>query len=189
MLKRFRFISMVLLLVCAYFSLNSCRCDTNKIMNKAGSWELPVLINHGKVEIPGVTIRMPDYIEKTNSKLVLLEFDSIYGGPIMLSSYQDLYEKYQDQGLVVISIFLDKSEEVIKKEITTYIKNSEDESGKIAYPVCWDLKQEVKTLYGITMMPTTFLINKDNKIVYEQSGWSKELVNELEQKIKEFLNQ
>jgi len=193
MLKRVGFISMLLLLVCACFSLNSCRCDTDKTMKKAGSWELPVLVNNGKEEIPDVTIKIPEYIEKTDSKLVLLTFNATWGEPTkgVLAIYQDFYEKYQDQGLAVIGISIDNSEnlrEIIIKDVVE-MKHEDGSPANITYPVCWDLKQEVKTLFCITSIPVTFLINKENKIVYEQSGFSGNLMKELEQKIKEFLNQ
>jgi len=193
MLKRVGFIPMLLLLVCACFSLNSCRCDTDKTMKKASSWELPVLVNNGKEEIPDVTIKMPEYIEKTNSKLVLLTFNATWGEPTLfeLAIYQDLYIKYQDQGLAVIGIFIDNSENLRENIIEEVLemKLVDGSPANITYPVCWDLKQEVKTLYGFTSIPITFLINKENKIVYELSGFSENLMKELEQKIQEFLNQ
>ncbi|MDD4664192.1 MAG: redoxin domain-containing protein [Caldisericia bacterium] len=192
MLRRWGVLLVVFLLVGMSVSLNGCRIEKNKSMKDAGSWELPVVVNNGKA-VENETIKMPDYMEQTGAKAILLEFNATWGEPCLaeIPYYQDLYDQYKEQGLVVISIFIDNSEYLraqIVNTITNDLKHVGGEGGKITFPVCWDLTQKVKELYGITSIPVTYLINKENKIVYEDSGFTEELFEDLDKEIQQLLN-
>ena len=192
MLRKLSIISVIFLLVGLSLNLNGCRSDTSQLLKDAGSWELPVVVNNGKA-VENETIKMPDYMEKTDSKAVLLFFNATWGEPTLaeIPYYQDLYNKYQDKGLTVISIFIDNSEalhDAIVNTITKDLKHEGGEPGKITFPVCWDLTLKVKTMYGITSIPVTYLINQDNKIVYEHSGFSEALMEDLDKEIQQLLN-
>ena len=180
-----RVLLFVFALVFIGFSLSLCSCQTIKKLplKDAGSWELPVVVNNGKA-VENETIKMPDYMEQIGAKAILLDFNATWGEPTLaeIPYYQDLYDKYKEQGLVVISMFIDNNENLRPQIINLIIKDLKHEGGepgKITFPVCWDLTQQVKEMYGITSIPATYLINKENKIVYEHSGFTEELMEDL----------
>ena len=192
MARRMGVFLVIFLLAGLSVNLNGCRRDTSRQLKDAGSWELPVVVNNGKA-VENETIRMPDYIGQIGAKAVLLEFNATWGEPCLaeIPYYQDFYDKYKEQGLVVISIFIDNSENLraqIVNVITKDLKHEGGEPGKITFPVCWDLTQKVKEMYGFTSIPVTYLINQENKIVYEQSGFTEALIEELDKEIQQMLN-
>ncbi|MCE5223186.1 redoxin domain-containing protein [bacterium] len=185
-------ILVILLLAGVSIIPNGCRSEKSQPIKEAGSWELPIVVNNGKA-VENEIIKMPDYIKQIGAKAVLLEFNATWGAPCLteIPYYQDFYDKYKEQGLVVISIFIDNSENLraqIVNVITKELKHEGGEPGKITFPVCWDLTQKVKEMYGFTSIPVTYLINQDNKIFYEHSGFTEELIEELEKEIQHLLN-
>lgn len=190
MSKKVGVILVVFLLVGFSLSLSSCRCVKTQPPNTEKSWELPILVNNGQT-VENEIIRMPDYIEQSGAKALILHFTATWDQPtIMIPLLQELYNHYQNQGLAILLISIDNSEnlqEQIIKDITENIR-LEGETGKITLPVCWDLTQKVKELYGITAVPTTYLINQENKIVFDASSFYEGIMEELEKEILLLLN-
>jgi len=97
---------------------------------------------------------------------------------------------------MVLAISLDKDEKlkpVIIKCITG-MKWKKDTAGhqggdlvNITYPILLDTNNTSKEIYGIGAIPVTFLVNKNNKIVYQHSGCSEKLIEDLKEKIGELL--
>jgi hypothetical protein len=50
-----------------------------------------------------------------------------------------------------------------------------------------DTNNTSKEIYGIGAIPVTFLVDKNNKIVYQHSGCSEELIEDLKERIGELL--
>ncbi|HMO57217.1 MAG TPA: redoxin domain-containing protein [Roseiflexaceae bacterium] len=74
-----------------------------------------------------------------------------------------VYEEFKDQGFVMLGInttYQDK-----RDAVTTFVRDQ-----KISYPVLLDLDGTVGTVYGGRLMPTTYLIDRDGKIVVTKVG-------------------
>jgi thiol-disulfide isomerase/thioredoxin len=191
-MRKLEIILVIFLLAGLSLSLNGCRGKKSQLLKDAGSWELPVVVNNGKA-VENETIKMPDYMEQTGAKVIMIHFWATWCEPTKgeISFLQDLYDKYKNQGFMMILISIDNGENLrdqIVKDITENLKHEGGEPGKITSPVCWDLTQKVKEMYRITSIPVTYLINKENKIVYEQSGFTEELLEELDKEIQQLLN-
>jgi len=119
---------------------------------------------------PGVAF--PDFAEKDltgkplsiaqfKGKIVLVDFWATWCGPCVaeLPNVIEAYKKYHDKGFEIIGISLDKDEAKLKAFLS--------EKG-MAWPqyfdgLAWESKLGKK--YGINSIPSTFLLDKEGKII------------------------
>jgi peroxiredoxin len=73
-----------------------------------------------------------------------------------------LYKAYNEKGLVIISVSLDRSEDTLQ----SYMKDNPAE-----YIVLTDTKMTSGAMYGVRGFPTTFLIDRDGVIMYKAPGY------------------
>ena len=111
-------------------------------------------------------------------KVVILDFWATWCPPCKaaIPKLIELYNKYQNQGVVVIGIALDEKDKVIK-----LVK----EMG-INYPVLFDDKETSKN-YEIQSIPTLFVIDQKGKQVHKEIGFSEEGFKTIEEKVNELL--
>lgn len=109
-------------------------------------------------------------------KVVILDFWATWCPPCReaIPKLIELYNKYQNQGLLVLGIALDEKDKVIKVS---------QEMG-INYPVLFDDKKTSRN-YGIQSIPTLFVIDQKGKLVHKEIGFSKEGFNIIEEKVIE----
>lgn len=103
----------------------------------------------------------PLSISKFKGKVVLVDFWATWCPPCVaeMPDIQKAYDKFHSQGLEIVGVSLD----VEKAKLEQFVKQR-----KIAWPQFfdgkrWDNKLAVK--YGIDQTPTTYLIDKDGKII------------------------
>jgi len=108
----------------------------------------------------GKTVRLSDF----KGKVVILDFWATWCGPCRaeIPSYVDLYKKYNDKGLEIIGVSLDR-------DGWTPVKPFMD-SYKINYPIVMGNMQVVQAYGGINSIPTTFIINRDGEVVERKIG-------------------
>jgi peroxiredoxin len=73
-----------------------------------------------------------------------------------------LYREYKDRGLVILSISTDRSIAKVKK----YMQKIPSE-----FVILSDLYGEVSAKYGVTALPTSFLITRDGNIKHKFMGY------------------
>lgn len=66
------------------------------------------------------------------------------------------------EGLSVLCVFVDISPKTIER----YLKNNE-----LTLPTTWDYNEDISKLYNITFTPTTYLLDKEMKIVKRYKGF------------------
>jgi peroxiredoxin len=74
-----------------------------------------------------------------------------------------VYEEFKDQGFVMLGVntaYQDK-----RDAVTTFVRDQ-----KISYPVLLDTDGAFSTIYGGRLMPTSYLIDRDGKIVVTKVG-------------------
>jgi peroxiredoxin len=91
---------------------------------------------------------------------------------------QELYEKYKDDGLVVVAVESRADMEGAKKLF-------EEEGYTFSY--VHDTKSVHSNLYNVTGFPTTFLIGRTGMIRYKHIGFYKGMEEMLEDEIVELL--
>ena len=96
-------------------------------------------------------------LKSLRGKVVLLNFWATWCPPCNreLPDMQALYEKYKDQGLVVLAV----TDEEQSKVLPFIAKR------KLTYPVLLDPNRKVNEEFGIEGIPKTFVYDRDGKLV------------------------
>jgi hypothetical protein len=113
-----------------------------------------------------------------------------------------MYRKYKDKGLRVLGVTIDPDDMNTEGKIMEILEYDQrmNESWKklgqypkadgdiyLSYPIPVDGTREMSKKLGVTSIPRTILITKDHKIYYQHVGFDEGKVNDLEEKVKEYL--
>lgn len=120
----------------------------------------------------GDTVKVSDYLN--NNRYLLLDFNATYCGPCIQSvdELKDIYKKYSDKiNIVGFNVDINKNiwEKGLKRDKKPWIS-------------LWDGKGNTSNTYlkyGISGVPTFFIINPEGKIIKKQIGYSKGNLIEL----------
>lgn len=129
----------------------------------APSWTL--------VSLKDKTVSLSDI----KGKLVLIDFfyKSCYPCMLALPALQDLHERYNDKGLLVIGI--DPYDTKEKDDIDNFLAKR-----GVTYTVLLGGKDVAKE-YHVSAYPTMYLIDKNGKIILSQIGYGEGVEKELEE--------
>lgn len=110
--------------------------------------------------LEGQAVALADY----KGKVVVLDFWATWCGPCkrIIPDLNKLYQAYQDRGLVVVGISVDrKPESVLPKFIKQF---------KISYPILIADQTVTQAYGGIKYIPTLFIIDKQGKVFDKHVG-------------------
>lgn len=158
-----------LYLVNRYWIAPATMVQTTKAAGKR-----PLAPDFSLIDMNGRKIQLADY----KGKVVLLDFWATWCGPcrIEIPGFIQLQERYRDQGLVVLGIYIDDNAE----SVSAFYKDF-----KMNYAVAAGDSQLTELYGGIMGLPTTFLIGRDGHIYSKHSGATD--VSVFEEEIKELL--
>ena len=99
-------------------------------------------------------VRLTDY----SGKLVLLNFWATWCAPCVaeVPSLNNLYERFRDEGLVVLAISIDEEEDVYKRFLERF---------GVTFPTVRDPERKVSARYGTMKYPETYLINREGIVI------------------------
>ncbi len=96
-------------------------------------------------------------LEKYNGQIVLLDFWATWCQPCIkeIPKLKKVYEKYKDKNFQIIGVSLDRT----MPPLAAYVQNEE-----LAWVHYWDESRNVRNQYGVTAIPTAFLIDGEGII-------------------------
>lgn len=149
------------------------RRDSSKISNDTSANQ--VAPSFTLKDINGESISLSDF----RGKVVLLDFWATWCGPCRtaIPYIEALYQKYKDQGLVVIGM----NDEADHDKVKEFAKN------RMSYTILLDADEQFQK-YRINGIPTVYYINREGNIHYRDVGFSPGKEKDIEQKIKELLD-
>lgn len=120
-------------------------------------------------------------IDNYKGKVVYLDFWASWCGPCRQSFpfMNKLKAQYEDKGLAVVSINVDESPEAAAKFLDKYPAN---------FDIIYDKNAELAQQYQLKAMPTSFLFNRDGKLVGSHLGFKNKDVAKLTQVITNLLD-
>ncbi|MCB5207815.1 TlpA family protein disulfide reductase [Methylovorus mays] len=113
-------------------------------------------------------------------KVVYLDFWASWCGPCKQSFpwMNSMQEKYQAQGLQIVAINLDAN----KDDAASFLAGT-----PAKFTVAFDAKGVTPRAYGVKGMPTSYLIDRDGKVIMQHMGFNAADREKLELKIQSLL--
>jgi peroxiredoxin len=119
-----------------------------------------------------------------SKKLLLIDFWSVYCSSCVaeMPHVVDLYTKFKDKGLQCVGIDLDPMMPPAKVK-----KFLESQSFPMPYPNVQDNKRQIMGLLGVSMLPTTILVDPSGTVRLFHVGYKPGFEKELEEIVKKLL--
>jgi peroxiredoxin len=127
-------------------------------------------------DVDGKTVRSADF----KGKVVILDFWATWCGPcrVEIPNFIALQKQYEKQGLVVVGLSVDEDG---AKAVRPFAQKL-----GLNYPVVLADEKTQEAFGGIEAVPTTFIIDREGRIVKEHMGFADK--DEFEHEIKPLLN-
>jgi thiol-disulfide isomerase/thioredoxin len=107
-------------------------------------------------------------LRELKGKVVFLNFWTTWCPPCRaeMPSMEILYQRYKDAGLAFLAVDMRESPGAVE----TFLKDN-----PYSFPILMDINGAVSAQYGVRAVPTTFIIDRDNQIIFFSAGarnWS-----------------
>lgn len=168
-MKRLLLPACLLLLI---FSVISCSRDGDKAVDGSKAHDFTLSdINGNKI-----------ILSEMKGKVVMIEFWATWCPPCRQSipDLNMIFNKYKDRGFVLLAISLDKGSDA-ESLIRSFMKEY-----PMAYTVLLD-NGDTGRKYGVSSIPTSFIIDKAGRIANKHIGYSTNSANALSQEIEALL--
>ena len=133
---------------------------------------------------PDFTLRSVDgpnlRLQEQRGRVVMLNFWATWCGPCReeMPQLNKLYAKYRASGFVLLGVNVDDD-----------ARHAADVAKRmgVAFPVLLDTDKAVTTLYAVSTMPSTLLIDRDGRVRYLHRGYHAGYEDEYDRQIRELL--
>jgi len=118
--------------------------------------------------------------ENLKNKIVLINFWGTWCSPCVqeLPLLEQLFQTYKSPDLIFLGVAEDSKSEKIAESIDKFNVN---------YFIVQDHSDYFADFFTVSVMPTTFLINKDGKVVLRIDGFSKEGIESIDEMLKQLM--
>ncbi len=110
-------------------------------------------------------------LSKLRGKVVVLNFWATWCPPCRseMPLFQRVYKKYSDRGFEIIGVSTDASEGQVRKFVKEF---------GLTFPIIMD-KQNLTAKFNVSGLPTSFLIDRDGRIIKVRLGEYTEIEKDL----------
>jgi len=122
------------------------------------------------------TVSLKDYL----GKVVYLDFWASWCAPCRGSFplLNKLHNKYKDKGLVILGVNVDEDTEQLNKFIKMF---------PVDFTLVRDAEFEIPEVYGVSTMPSSFVIDQEGKIQVLHKGFRDGDIDVIEQHVVDLL--
>ena len=122
------------------------------------------------------------HLSTGRGRVVLVNFWATWCPPCLaeMPSLEALYQSYKDRGLEVLAVSSDTQGAQIVLPFVT--------QNRLSFPVLLDPSGEVTRLYGVASLPTTYVLDREGRLVTVAVGGRDWLHNEAQELIVPLLN-
>jgi thiol-disulfide isomerase/thioredoxin len=126
----------------------------------------------------GAPVRLSEHL----GEVVIINFWATWCGPCRqeMPLLDELYGKYKQAGLVLLSVNIDENVEPAIEMAQTL---------KVSYPVLFDARKEVSRAYDVGAMPVTVLVDRAGVVRYVSEGYKPGYEKRYTDKLRELLNE
>jgi cytochrome c biogenesis protein CcmG/thiol:disulfide interchange protein DsbE len=127
--------------------------ETNTNANMAPDFTL--------TSVEGKDVQLSDYL----GKVVIIDFWATWCPPCKaeIPGFVELYDQYADAGLEIIGISLDRGDPSV---VSNFVK-----SYHVNYPIVFYKDEVIMNYGGIQSIPTTFVVDREGKIIERLVGY------------------
>jgi thiol-disulfide isomerase/thioredoxin len=148
-------------------SLSTLQADGRKVLSKRLAKDLMQAnaIDGQFTTLDGAPLKISDW----KGKVVFVDYWATWCGPCIKSfpALQKLYERYKDNPNVVIAAVnvWERS-----KDRATTVRDFLGKNKYITFPIYMDPTDSVVSKYGVTGIPSKFILGKDGRIQFKEVG-------------------
>jgi cytochrome c biogenesis protein CcmG, thiol:disulfide interchange protein DsbE len=106
-------------------------------------------------------------VELKGENLTIIDFWATWCKPCVtaMPKINMLYEKYKTQGVNVIGVSMDGTRS--RAKISPLVS-----SLSVTYPIVIDFNNDLSNAFGVSVLPTLIILDKNGKKVFEHEGFS-----------------
>ncbi len=110
-------------------------------------------------------------------QVVMINFWASWCGPCKqeMPHLNRLHDKYGDAGFKLLGVNIDDDPKKASAAAAAL---------GVKFPVLLDAAKDVSRLYGLSAMPTTFVIDRDGRVRYVHKGYREGVENAYEQQVR-----
>jgi len=121
-------------------------------------------------------------LSELRGEVVMVNFWASWCGPCRqeMPLLDQLYKRYQPMGFTILGVNVEEDTAAAEKVLQEI---------PVSFPVLYDSKNQVSQQYGVSAMPSTFLVDRDGKLRYLHKGYLPGYEEEYQKQIRELVRE